>query len=106
MIKPLSIVATIILSATPSFAQSVGIPSMAVGVVDIVSNISCRNKARMKYFEIGARDMSPDDSNSQWATIGSMKSFIWCRGNQAFVSVAGNNYNSVTELRDELRAAF
>ena len=105
MIKSL-LVAAIVLAATPSFAQSVGVPSMSLGVADINSNISCRTKARAKYFELGARDMSPDDSNSQWATINSMKALVWCRGNQAIISVAGSSVSSITELRDEILKAF
>lgn len=106
MIKSLLIAATV-LAATPSFAQSVGVPSMSLGTADTSSNISCRNKARAKYFELGARDMSSEDNNSQWATINSMKALVWCRnGNQAIIAVSGNSFNSVAELRDEIQKAF
>jgi hypothetical protein len=81
-------------------------PSMSLGVRAITNNISCRNTARSKFFELGARDMSPSDSNSQWATIGNMKAIVWCRDSQAVISVAGYSYDSVTEVRDVLGKAF
>ena len=70
------------------------------------SNISCRSKARSKYFELGARDMSDSNNNSQWATVGNMRVLVWCRETQAIISVAGNSYDSVTEVRDVLGNAF
>ena len=127
MIKSILTAAAIALTAAPVFADTVTspkakpvdenlmfgafvndtvVPSMALGVVNITSNISCRAKARSKYFELGARDMSKDDSNSQWGTVGSMQAVVWCRDTQAVLSVAGNSFNSVTELRDEIQKAF
>jgi len=82
------------------------VPSMALAAVNITNNISCRAKARSKYFELSARDMSNETSNGQWATIGSMQAVVWCRDTQAVISVAGSSYNAVAELRDELQKAF
>ena len=81
-------------------------PTMALYEKAVTNNIACRNAARSKFFELGAKDMSPSDSNGQWATIGNMKAIVWCRENRAIVSVAGYNYNSVAELRDEIAKAF
>jgi hypothetical protein len=81
-------------------------PTMALYEENITNNITCRSKARSKFFELGARDMSPSDSNGQWATIGNMKAIAWCRENRVIISVAGYNYNSVSELRDEIAKAF
>jgi len=81
-------------------------PTMALYEKGVANNIACRNAARSKFFELGARDMSPSDSNGQWATVGNMKAIVWCRENRAIVSVAGYNYNSVSELRDEIAKAF
>lgn len=81
-------------------------PTMALYEKAVNNNIACRNAARSKFFELGARDMSPSDSNAQWATVGNMKAIVWCRENRAIVSVAGYNYNSVSELRDEISKAF
>ena len=81
-------------------------PTMALYEKGVANNIACRNAARSKFFELGARDMSPSDSNGQWATVGNMKAIVWCRENRAIISVAGYNYNSVSELRDEIAKAF
>ena len=81
-------------------------PTMALYEDTVTNNIACRNAARAKFFELGARDMSPSDSNGQWATIGNMKAIAWCRETRVVISVAGYNYNSVAELRDEIAKAF
>lgn len=81
-------------------------PTMALYEESVTNNIACRNAARAKFFELGAKDMSPSDANGQWATIGNMKAIVWCRENRAIVAVAGYNYNSVAELRDEIAKAF
>jgi len=81
-------------------------PAMALYEVGVANNIACRNAARAKFFELGARDMSPSDSNSQWATIGNMRAIAWCRDTRVIISVAGYNYNSVAEVRDVMAKAF
>ena len=81
-------------------------PSMALGSAGVANNIACRSKARTKLFELGARDMSDSNINSQWAIVGNMRVLVWCRETQAITSVAGSNYDSVKELRDELQKAF
>ena len=81
-------------------------PTMALYEANVANNIACRNAARSKFFELGARDMSPSDSNGQWATIGNMKAIVWCRENRAIISVAGYSYNAVTEARDAIVKAF
>jgi hypothetical protein len=81
-------------------------PSLALGYDPIPNNITCRSKARAKFFELGARDMSSQESNSQWATVNNMRAIVWCRENHAIVGVTGHSYNSVQELRDEIRKAF
>lgn len=81
-------------------------PSIVVSIVDTPSSFYCRTKARSKYFELGARDISNEDSNSQWAVVGRSRSLVWCRGTQAIVIVTGSNYTAIDELRDELKKAF
>lgn len=81
-------------------------PTMALWEKPVANNIACRNAARSKFFELGARDMSDSNNNAQWATVGNMKAIVWCRENRAIISVAGANYNSVAELRDEIGKAF
>ena len=81
-------------------------PSMALYEKAVANNIACRNAARSKFFELGGKDLSPSDSNAQWATIGNMKAIAWCRDNRVIISVAGYNYNSVAEVRDEIVKAF
>jgi len=104
MIKQLLLGATILATATPSFA--LGAPVISAAVTTISSNVACRNKARSKYFELGARDMSNDTSNAQWATVGNMQAVVWCRDTQAVIAVAGGSFNAVGELRDEISKAF
>ena len=81
-------------------------PSMALYEKAVANNIACRNAARSKFFELGGKDLSPNDSNAQWATIGNMKAIAWCRENRVVISVAGYNYDSVAEVRDEIAKAF
>ncbi len=81
-------------------------PAMSLYAVNITNNIACRSKARSKYFELGARDMSSENLNAQWGTIGSMQAVVWCRDSQAIIAVAGSNYDSVKEVRDEIVKAF
>ena len=90
--------------ASPSFAQSV--PNIAVGVSPVASNIVCRNKAISKYFELGAKNMSDVNSNSQWSIISNMRALVWCRDTQAFIAVSGPDNNAVGELRDEILKVF
>ena len=133
MIKSILVATTAILMTTPALAESIQSPqtvkpvtapsavfgalssssggssvppAIALSAVDITSNIACRSKARAKYFELGARDMSRDDSIAQWGTIGSMQAVVWCRGTQAVIAVAGSDYTSVAEVRDELKKSF
>ena len=81
-------------------------PTMSLWETSVANNIACRNAARSKFFELGARNMSESSSNSQWATVGNMKVVAWCRENRVVISVAGYNYDSVVELRDEVIKAF
>jgi len=83
-----------------------GPPSMAVTTVETPNAITCRQRARAKYFELGARDMSKDTENAQWGTFGSVQALIWCRGNEAVISVAGRSFDAVVEVKDELKKAF
>lgn len=81
-------------------------PSLGLAQKAVDNNITCRTKARSKFLEMGARDLSPSDSNSQWATISNMRAVVWCRGDQVVIGVSGHSYNSVNELRDVLYAAY
>lgn len=91
--------------ATSSMAGD-PVPSLTASVVGVPNNISCRSKARAKYFEVGARDMSTPEDNAQWGTVGSMKALVWCRDTQAIIIVGGQSVNGINELRDELKRAF
>lgn len=104
MFKKLLLGAAILGFASPSWAQS--IPTFGNSVVDITSNVSCRNKIRSKYFELGATNMSEANNNSQWAIINGLRVNVWCRETQAFITVAGFATNAIVELRDEISKAF
>lgn len=82
------------------------VPSLTASIVGVSNNISCRTKARAKYFEVGARDMSGPEDNAQWGTVGSMKALVWCRDTQAVIIVGGQSVGGINELRDELKRAF
>ena len=81
-------------------------PAIALHEKAVANNIACRNAARSKFFELGARNMSPSEENAQFGIVGNMNSVVWCRGNRAIISVAGPDYGAVSELRDELARAF
>ena len=98
--------ATAAFGGMSSFSNTNTPPAMSLYAVNIANNIACRNKARSKYFELNARDMSRDDSNAQWGTVGSMQALVWCRDTQAIIAVSGVNYESVRELREEIQKAF
>ena len=106
MIKKLLLGAAILGTATPSFAQTQTAPIISVAVVNISSNIACRNKTRAKYFELGGTRMAEPNSNTQWATINGISALVWCRETQAVINTAGYDSNSVYELRDEIMKAF
>ena len=94
---------------SPSALMGMGVssvPSLTASVVNISNNISCRSKARAKYFELGARDMSNSEDNGQWGTVGNMQALVWCRDTQAIIVVGGQSTNSINELRDEIKKAF
>jgi hypothetical protein len=118
MIKSILIASAIILNSAPAFSQTItknpttfGLsqdrpPSIALASVDVPSAIYCRNRARSKFFELSARNMSEEDNNSQWGLIGNIQAIVWCRGTQAVIGVAGSNWTSVSELREEIKRAF
>ena len=81
-------------------------PTMALYSKSVANNIACRNAARSKFFELGARNMSPSGENAQFGVIGSNHAAVWCRENRAFIVVAGQSFDSVTEIRAEIAKAF
>ena len=81
-------------------------PALTLYAISSTSNISCRSKARSKYFELGATDMSKDTENAQWGTFGNIQALVWCRGPEAVISVSGRSFNAVVEVKDELKKAF
>ena len=81
-------------------------PSMALYEKAVANNIACRNAARSKFFELGARGMSPSDENAQFGIIGQNHGSVWCRGNRAFIVVAGQSFETVQEIRKEIAKAF
>ena len=81
-------------------------PAIAFNEKAVANNIACRNAARSKFFELGARSMSSSSSNYQWGIVGSMNSGVLCRENRAIIIAAGSDYEAVKELRDELSKAF
>ena len=82
-------------------------PTMALYSTSVTNNIACRNAARSKFFELGAKNMSSSNENAQWGTIGTnMRALVWCRETQVIIAVTGYNYNSVSEARDEIVKAF
>jgi hypothetical protein len=105
MFKKLLLGLAILGVSTPTFAQtSVATGSLTSSVIS--SNISCRNKARSKYFELGATNMSNPNDNDQWAIVNGMRTLVWCRNTEAIITVIGFNVDSLTELRDEIKKAF
>lgn len=81
-------------------------PSLTFAERSVANNIACRNAARSKFFELGARNMSPSDENAQFGIIGRNHAAVWCRENRAFIVVAGQSFDSVNEIRAEITKAF
>jgi hypothetical protein len=81
-------------------------PAIALHEKSVTNNIACRNVARNKFFELGARNMSSSGSNDQWGIVGNMNAVVWCRDNRAIIVAAGSDYEAAKELRDELSRAF
>lgn len=114
MIKSILVAAASVLVAAPAISAPIERaslvndtpPFISASVVDTPSSFYCRTKARSKYFELGAREISNEDSNSQWAIVGRNRALIWCRGSQAIIIVTGSNSTAIEELRDELKKAF
>ena len=92
--------------ATSALGSYDGPPSMALSVVATPNAITCRQRARAKYFELGATDMSKDTENAQWGTFGNLQALVWCRGTEAVIAVAGRSFNAAAEVKDELKKAF
>ena len=105
MIRKLLFGLAILGVSSPTFAQTT-VPTGALTSVNISSNISCRNKARAKYFELGATNMSGANDNDQWAIVNGMRTLVWCRNTEATIAVLGFNSTSLEELRDEIKKAF
>ena len=83
-------------------------PTVVLYAIGVANNIACRNSARKKFFELGARNkMSSSKNNSYWGTIGTnMRAVVWCRETQAIVAVTGYHYDSVIEVRNAIVNAF
>ena len=126
MIKSILVATAVVLTTMPAFSEEIqitpltkkssavfglvssydGPPTISLASNDVPSAIHCRSRAHSKFLELGAKNMSEPDSNSQWGILGSIRAVVWCRGTQAITATAGTNYTSTTELRDEIRKAF
>ena len=104
MLKTILTTSAVALLSLPSVAHAG--PAIAISVKDIDSNISCRNKARSKFLELGGTGLSSSTDNSQWAGINDMTANVWCRGSQVIITVAGSDLNAASELRDELKKIY
>ena len=99
-------VPTVMSGLTNGFSSEGIPPSLTYAEVPVANNVACRAAARAKFFELGARGMSPSDENAQFGIIGQNHGSVWCRGNRAFIVVAGESFNTVQEIRKEIAKAF
>jgi len=89
-----------LMSATASLAAP---PGMAVYQANTpYGKFSCAQRAQNKFYALGASRVEVSDG-AVWAVYGESRLLVWCRGDYAFVSVAGP---SATELRDEIQQIF
>ena len=101
MIKSI-LTASAIIFASASAAIA-GPPGASVASAStIYGQFGCMERARNKFYAIGATSITSDNS-SIWGYVGDSTVGVWCRGQEAIIITAGSN---VTTLRDEVKKAF
>ena len=101
MIKSILTATAIILSSVP--AAFAGPPGTGVSSVStIYGQFGCMERARNKFFVIGATSITSDNSFI-WGYVSDATVGVWCRGQEAIIVAAGDNYSN---LRDEIKKAF
>jgi hypothetical protein len=101
MIKSILTVTAIILSSVPSaFAAAPG--AGVASASTIYGQFGCIERARNKFFALGATGITADNSII-WGFVGDSTVGVWCRGQEAIIITAGDN---TANLRDEIKKAF
>lgn len=101
MIKSILTATAIIFSSVPAaFAAAPGVGVSSAST--IYGQFGCMERARNKFFAIGATGITSDNS-SIWGYVGDSTVGVWCRGQEAIIVAAGDNYSN---LRDEIKKAF
>lgn len=101
MIKSILIATAIVLSSVP--AAFAGAPGTGVSSAStIYGKFGCIERAKNKFFALGARSITSDNS-FVWGYVGNSTVGVWCRGQEAIIVAAGDDYKS---LRDEIQNAF
>jgi hypothetical protein len=101
MIKSVLTATAVILSSVPSaFA---GAPATSItSASTIYGQFGCMERARNKFFALGATGITSDNSFI-WGYVNDSTVGVWCRGQEAIVIASGDN---ATSLRDEIKKAF
>ncbi len=101
MIKFILTATTILLSSTS--AAFAGPPGAGVSAVStIYGQFGCMERARNKFYAIGATAITNDNSVI-WGYVNNSTVGVWCRGQEAVIVIAGDD---VSNLRNEIKNAF
>lgn len=89
------------LLSSPSLAA----PGITVHSVSTPYGVfSCKQRAQVKLFSMGATKVSDLSSITIWGYVGDNTVGVWCRGSEGLVIVSGNS--DIKSIRDEVMSAF
>lgn len=102
MFKPALIASTIFLFfSSPALANP---PSVSLGsALTPYGKFGCIQRAKNKFFSLNATDIDVN-KNSVWAFLDNNTIGVWCRGDEAIISVSGDSNASI--LKDEIKNVF
>jgi hypothetical protein len=102
MLKSALISAAVILTSIPSaFAAAPGISLYSISTP--YGTFGCIQRTKNKFYSMNATGMKVYPE-AVWANLDDFKIGVWCRGQEAIITVAGNGDTSA--LRDEIKTAF
>jgi hypothetical protein len=101
MLKSTLISAAVILTSIPS-AFAAAPASVLSSVSTPYGTFGCIQRTKNKLYSMGATgmDVYPE---FVWAFVGDSTVGVWCRGQEAIISVSGKG---VVTLKDEMKTAF
>jgi len=102
MLKSALISAAVILTSIPSaLAAAPGISIRQVSTP--YGTFGCIQRSKNKLYSMNATGIQVY-TDAVWATLDESKILVWCRGQEAIITVAGDGDPSI--LREEIKTAF